>query len=216
MPMRLTRTGEFTGYASLFHVRDDAGDIVLPGAFRRTLQRLGAAGVRMLWQHDVTKPIGVWREIREDSRGLFVRGELAIGSFAGREVAELIRIGAVDGLSIGFRTLRASRDRLRKARLLHEVELWEISLVTFPMLRSARIRPVGTAHALAEVRGLTLTPVRTKRSSSAWRAAREKTFSQVQRSMTTKESLHDRDIPRTSRNQGGLRSGRHVRSRERA
>ncbi len=142
MPIRITDTGEFAGYASVFHVRDDAGDIVLPGAFRRTLSRHGPAAVRMLWQHDVRRPIGVWREIREDERGLFVRGQLALSSAAGREAAELVKIGAVDGLSIGFRTVRASRDRLRKARLLHEVELWEISLVTFPMLRSARIHPL--------------------------------------------------------------------------
>ena len=70
------------------------------------------------------------------------QGQLALSSAAGREAAELVKIGAVDGLSIGFRTIRASRDRLRKARLLHEVELWEISLVTFPMLRSARIHPL--------------------------------------------------------------------------
>ena len=147
MPMRLTRTGEFAGYASLFHVRDDAGDIVLPGAFARSLRQRGPRQVRLLWQHDVARPIGIWRELREDSRGLFVRGQLALNTAAGREVAELVRIGAVDGLSIGFRTIRASRDRLRKARLLHQVELWEISLVTFPMLRSARIQPLQQAAA---------------------------------------------------------------------
>ncbi len=146
MPLRITEAGEFAGYASVFHVRDDAGDIVLPGAFRRTLSRHGPAAVRMLWQHDVRRPIGIWREIREDDRGLFVRGQLALSSTAGREAAELVKIGAVDGLSIGFRTIRASRDRLRKARLLHEVELWEISLVTFPMLRSARIHPLPALH----------------------------------------------------------------------
>ena len=143
MSLPITEAGDFAGYASVFNVRDDAGDIVLPGAFRRSLERTGPAAVRMLWQHDVGRPIGVWRDIREDNRGLFVRGRLALSTAAGREAAELIRIGAVDGLSIGFRTIRASRDRLRKARLLHEVELWEISLVTFPMLRSARIHPLA-------------------------------------------------------------------------
>ncbi len=139
MPLRITAAGEFAGYASVFNVRDDAGDIVLPGAFARSLKRNGMHAVRMLWQHDVSRPIGVWQEIREDNRGLFVRGRLALNSAAGHEAAELVKAGAVDGLSIGFRTVRASRDHLRKARLLHEVELWEISLVTFPMLRSARI-----------------------------------------------------------------------------
>ncbi len=147
MPVYLSPTGEFAGYASLFHVKDDAGDIVLPGAFARSLRRTGPGGVRMLWQHDVARPIGIWRELREDARGLFVRGRLALNTAAGREAAELVRIGAVDGLSIGFRAIRASRDRFRKARLLHEVELWEISLVTFPMLRAARIRPLQPAAA---------------------------------------------------------------------
>ena len=163
MPICITEAGEFAGYASVFNVRDDAGDIVLPGAFRRTLSRHGPAAVRMLWQHEVSRPIGIWREIREDSRGLFVRGRLALSSAAGREAAELVRIGAVDGLSIGYRTLRASRDRLRKARLLHEVELWEISLVTFPMLRSARIHPLDAFHGAAPAsRGRMPPPARSR------------------------------------------------------
>ena len=149
----LTRAGEFAGYASLFHVRDDSGDIVLPGAFRKSLARTGPRGVRLLWQHDPERPVGIWLTLKEDARGLFVHGRLALSTARGREVAELLRIGAVDGLSIGFRTVRASRDRYRKARLLHEVELWEISLVTFPMLRSARV------HAVKGVRPQRARPV---------------------------------------------------------
>ena len=149
MPIRITDTGEFAGYASVFHVRDDAGDIVLPGAFKRTLSRHGPAAVRMLWQHDVRRPIGVWREIREDERGLFVRGQLALSSAAGREAAELVKIGAVDGLSIGFKTIRASRDRRTGIRKLTKVDLWEISLVTFPMLASARVTALKTLGPLA-------------------------------------------------------------------
>ena len=131
--------GVFAGYASLFNVRDNGGDIVLPGAFARSLRRKGARGIRMLHQHDPAQPVGVWHEIREDDRGLFVRGRLALGTARGRELAELVRIGALDGLSIGFRTVVAGRDPARRARLLKAVDLWEISLVTFPMMPGARI-----------------------------------------------------------------------------
>ncbi len=136
---RIDRNGMFAGYASLFNVRDQGGDIVLPGAFARSLRRKGARGIRMLHQHDPAQPVGVWHEIREDDRGLFVRGRLALGTARGRELAELVRIGALDGLSIGFRTVVAGRDPARRARLLKAVDLWEISLVTFPMMPGARI-----------------------------------------------------------------------------
>ncbi len=139
MRSRIDRNGMFSGYASLFNVRDQGGDIILPGAFARSLRRKGTRGVRMLHQHDPAQPVGVWHEIREDDRGLFVRGRLALGTARGRELAELIRVGALDGLSIGFRTVLAARDPARRARLLKAVDLWEISLVTFPMMPGARI-----------------------------------------------------------------------------
>ena len=138
-------TGEFSGYASLFNVRDEGGDIIAPGAFAASLARRGPRGVRMLWQHDAARPIGRWLELREDARGLFVRGRLALDTHAGREAAALLRAGALDGLSIGFRTLRAARDRARKARVVRRLDLWEISLVTFPMLPGARV------HALTHL-----------------------------------------------------------------
>ncbi len=139
MKGRVDGNGMFCGYASLFNVRDQGGDIVLPGAFARSLRRKGVRGIRMLHQHDPAQPVGVWHEILEDDRGLFVRGRLAMGTARGRELAELVRIGALDGLSIGFRTVVAGRDPARRARLLKAVDLWEISLVTFPMMPGARI-----------------------------------------------------------------------------
>ncbi len=151
--VRIARCGEFCGYASLFHVRDEGGDIVLPGAFAASLRRRGARGVRMLWQHDPARPLGVWLALREDARGLFVHGRLALNTRQGREAAELLRMGALDGLSIGFRTLRASHDRPRKARLLRAVDLWEISLVTFPMLSGARARPLPAVKAPPAAKG---------------------------------------------------------------
>lgn len=128
------------GYASLFGLTDQGGDIVQKGAYAASLKRLAARGdkVRMLWQHDPAKPIGVWDEIREDEKGLWVKGRLLPEIGQAREAAALIAAGAIDGLSIGYRTISAERDA-KGRRLLTEVELWEVSLVTFPMLAEAKV-----------------------------------------------------------------------------
>ena len=134
--------GAFEGYASLFGIADQAQDVVMAGAFRASLARRGASGIKMLWQHDPAMPIGVWDEIAEDARGLYVAGRLDLGVAKARELHALMRSGAVDGLSIGFRTERARRDAGTGLRRLLEVDLWEISLVTFPMLPQARVSVV--------------------------------------------------------------------------
>ncbi|MGP9806008.1 HK97 family phage prohead protease [Paracoccus sp. NSM] len=128
------------GYGSLFGLTDQGGDAVMPGAFTASLKRLAGRGdkVRMLWQHDPSKPIGVWDEIREDAKGLWVRGRLLPEVAQAREAVALIEAGAIEGLSIGYRTLRATRDE-KGRRMLAEVELWEVSLVTFPMLPEAKL-----------------------------------------------------------------------------
>lgn len=138
----------FRGYASLFNVEDQARDLVMPGAFRASLARRGPDGVRMLFQHDPAEPIGVWDEIREDARGLYVTGRLIAGVARAEEVAALIRTGAIDGLSIGFRAVKASRDARLGVRRLYEIDLWEISIVTFPMLPGARVTSVKHAPSL--------------------------------------------------------------------
>ncbi|MEM7732061.1 MAG: HK97 family phage prohead protease [Pseudomonadota bacterium] len=132
------------GYASLFGDQDRGGDVVEPGAYAACLARLKAEGrqVKMLWQHDPTEPIGVWDEVREDARGLYVKGRLLDGVARAREAAELIAAGAIDGLSIGYRTVKAAKNT-KGNRLLQELELWEVSLVTFPMLPSARVGAKG-------------------------------------------------------------------------
>ncbi|MBD9525589.1 HK97 family phage prohead protease [Paracoccus sp. PAR01] len=131
---------QIEGYASLFGLTDQGGDIVQKGAYAASLKRLAARGdkVRMLWQHDPTRPIGVWDEIREDEKGLWVKGRLLPEIAQAREAAALIAAGAIDGLSIGYRTISAERDG-KGRRLLSEVELWEVSLVTFPMLAEAKV-----------------------------------------------------------------------------
>jgi HK97 family phage prohead protease len=138
---------EIAGYASLFGAADQGGDVVQPGAYGASLARLASAGrgVKMLWQHDPARPIGVWDEVREDGRGLHVRGRLLLEVQAAREAHVLLQAGAIDGLSIGYRTLRAEKSGGQ--RLLHEIELWEVSLVTFPMLPQARVQAAGADEA---------------------------------------------------------------------
>ncbi len=132
------------GYASYFGEADRGGDIVQPGAYARSLAGLEARGgqVKMLWQHDPAQPIGVWDEVREDARGLYVKGRVLDDVARGREAAALIGAGAIDGLSIGYRTVKSTRND-KGQRLLNELELWEVSLVTFPMLPSARVGAKG-------------------------------------------------------------------------
>jgi len=134
--------GVFEGYASLFDAEDLSRDIIAPGAFRDSLSRKGPQGIRMLFQHRPDEPIGTWDDLKEDRRGLFVRGRLATDVARAREVLSLMRAGAIDGLSIGFRVLEAHRDRVRAIRRIEKADLWEISVVTFPMLPGARIRTV--------------------------------------------------------------------------
>jgi uncharacterized protein len=143
------------GYASIFGKRDQGGDIVEPGAYGRSLKAMAEAGgrVKMLWQHDPAEPIGVWEEVREDGRGLYVKGRLLPDVARAREAAALIAAGAIDGLSIGYRTVRATKDD-RGRRCLNELELWEVSLVTFPMLPDARVGAKGETPETALLRDL--------------------------------------------------------------
>lgn len=149
----LTGAAEIAGYASLFGVPDGGGDVVMPGAYAASLAALATAGrrVRMLWQHEAREPVGVWDELREDARGLWVKGRVLQEVARGREALALIRAGAIEGLSIGYRTVRAE-PRPGGGRRLHEIELWEVSLVTFPMLAEARI--AAKAGAAAPLAGL--------------------------------------------------------------
>lgn len=142
----VTGAGVFSGYASVFGEVDLGRDVIEAGAFRRSLERRGAGGVRMLYQHDPAEPIGAWRVVREDERGLYVEGVLADGVARAREVHSLMLNGALDGLSIGFQTTRAKSDRPGGIRRIIEADLWEISVVTFPMLPSARVSDVKHAR----------------------------------------------------------------------
>jgi HK97 family phage prohead protease len=141
--------GTVEGYASLFGEIDQARDMVMPGAFARTLKSRGLRRIPMLFQHDPAEPIGVWLELAEDFRGLRARGRLIPDVMRAREVLALVKAGAIDGLSIGFRTTRARIDPKTRVRRLFEVDLWEISIVTFPLLNGARVRAVKEAPRAA-------------------------------------------------------------------
>jgi HK97 family phage prohead protease len=144
-------SGRFEGYAAIFDRVDQGRDVVAPGAFRRSLAERGVASIKLLWQHDPAEPIGVFEAIAEDKRGLHVRGRLLLDVQRAREALALIRIGAIDGLSIGYKTIAATLDAATGIRTLKEVDLWEISLVTFPMQEAARVRRVK-AGAIATLR----------------------------------------------------------------
>ena len=134
--------GEFSGYASTFNNEDLGKEIVMPGAFAKSLQRRPAGKVKMLRQHDSSEPIGIWLDLAEDSRGLKARGKLILDTTKGRETHALMKAGALDGLSIGFRTLKDRYDRQKGVRFLEELDLPEISVVTFGMNPRATVSAV--------------------------------------------------------------------------
>ncbi|WP_428410017.1 HK97 family phage prohead protease [Hyphococcus sp.] len=133
---------EIEGYASVFNIPDLNGDIVAPGAFAKSLQKNRKPA--LLYQHAAEAPIGRWLSLREDARGLFVRGELLLSSPRAREVHALLEGGAIDGLSIGYQTARSAR--VKSGRRILEANLWEVSVVTFPMASLARVTRIGSAR----------------------------------------------------------------------
>jgi uncharacterized protein len=140
---RIDDDGTVEGYASLFGEVDAARDMVMPGAFSRTLKSRGLRRIPMLFQHDPSEPVGVWLELTEDFRGLRARGKLIPDVARARELLALLRAGAIDGLSIGFRTVRGRIDPATRVRRILDLDLWEISIVTFPLLAGARVRAKG-------------------------------------------------------------------------
>jgi len=151
----VTDEGVIEGYASVFDVIDDQGDVILPGAFTRTINAWAAKGrpIPVLWQHDAFAPIGATTSITEDDRGLRVRASLAMGVQRAREAHELAKAKVLGGLSIGFSVPKLASDGQpaivfddeRDARLFREVRLWEYSLVTFPANEAATITSVKEA-----------------------------------------------------------------------
>ena len=142
--MTSPQKGMISGYASSFEVTDYQGDRVLKGAFSTSLHSWRVLGKmpKMLWQHDPKCPIGKWTTLVEDDRGLYVEGFLALGIKQANEAYSLLKEGILDGLSIGFRVVKATREPRSTVRLLLDIDLIEISLVTFGANSRALIHQV--------------------------------------------------------------------------
>ncbi|MGO4811135.1 HK97 family phage prohead protease [Cupriavidus sp. 2MCAB6] len=136
--------GTIEGYGSVFGVRDNYDDVVAAGAFAASLKAHKSASTMpaMLWQHDANEPIGVWTEMVEDATGLRIKGQLALDTTRGKEAHALLKLRALNGLSIGFISKQWAYDRETDVRTLTEIDLWEVSLVTFPANEKARVTDV--------------------------------------------------------------------------
>lgn len=134
--------GTFEGYGSIFGNVDSYGEKVVAGAFGESLARHKREGTKplMLWQHDSWSPIGVWEDLAEDGKGLWGKGRLLPGVKAADEALILLKAGAVQGLSIGYREVETEPDG--NTRLLKKLDLLEISIVSFPANRRARVETV--------------------------------------------------------------------------
>lgn len=151
---QLSDDGQFSGYASVAGNVDLGGDIVEPGAFSETLARFKAKGAmpKMLWQHEPSKVVGVWEEMAEDDKGLRVKGRLLTELQLGKEALVMLRAKALDGLSIGYRTVESDWDGPdARVRRLLKLDLYEVSLVTFPMNPEANITAVKRLDAIGDV-----------------------------------------------------------------
>lgn len=147
--------GVFAGYASTFGGEPDSyGDIVSKGAFKNSISAGGRNknGIALLWQHNHDQPIGVWQQMVEDSKGLAVQGKLALEIQQGRETHALMKMGAVKGMSIGYNTVEYEYNQQTKIRTLKEVDLWEVSLVTFPANINAQITGIKSFEEAQTIR----------------------------------------------------------------
>jgi HK97 family phage prohead protease len=142
----LSEAGEITGYASVFHTLDAAKDIVMPGAFKKSLNQWHRREKwpKMLWNHDPTCPIGTWTKMEETSHGLYVEGKILTHIQKGNEVYQLLKSGAIEGLSIGYRVNESTFDPTKKAKILKQLDLIEVSFVTFAANPDAQILSVKT------------------------------------------------------------------------
>jgi len=136
--------GTFSGYGSTFGNVDLGRDVMEKGAFTKALRKKSLKDIKMLWQHDPRKPIGVWEEMMEDDKGLVVRGRLIREVRQAEEAYALMKAGAISAMSIGFSIPAGGYeiDEKKRVRVIKEADLWEVSVVTFPMNPRAKIRGV--------------------------------------------------------------------------
>lgn len=150
LQVKAAEDGTIEGYGSVFGVLDNYDDVIAKGAFAASLADHKKAGTMpaMLWQHDADEPIGIWLEMAEDAKGLRVKGQLCLETTSGKEAHALLKMGALNGLSIGFVSKAWKYDTETDVRTLTEIDLWEVSLVTFPANEKARITNVKSADEL--------------------------------------------------------------------
>ena len=150
----VTDKGNFIGYGSVFNNVDYGGDIVLPGAFTETLEKLDKSGRKLpvLYQHRSAEPLGVYDSHKEDDTGLLMTGNLLINDVQrAKETHALMKVGALTGMSIGYQTVDGSYDAKTGINSLIKLNLRETSIVTFPMNDVARIQTVKSQVALTEM-----------------------------------------------------------------
>jgi HK97 family phage prohead protease len=145
----VSEDGLFSGYGSVFGVVDSYKEVVAPGAFSESLQGRMPS---LLWQHRSGEPIGVYTAVKEDPVGLHVDGKLALKTARGAEAYELLKMGAISGLSIGFVPREDSYDKVTGIRTLKKLDLWEVSLVTFPANDAARVSAVKAIGQIKTIR----------------------------------------------------------------
>jgi uncharacterized protein len=151
----VSATGTFCGYGNVYDVVDQGDDIVSSGAFASSLAEWASKGRQpaLLWQHNSRQPIGAYTALREDHTGLYVEGKLALKTQMGAEAYELMKMDAISGLSIGFQTREDSYDQKTGIRTIKRADLYECSLVTFPMNDAARVSAVKTIEAISDLSG---------------------------------------------------------------
>lgn len=148
LEVKANADGTIEGYGSMFGVRDNYDDVITAGAFAVSLADHKASSTMpaMLWQHEADEPIGVWTEMVEDAKGLRVKGQLCMDTTKGKEAHALLKMGAINGLSIGFMSVPGtSKYNDEGVRVLTQIDLWEVSLVTFPANEQARVTNVKAA-----------------------------------------------------------------------
>ncbi|WP_143706592.1 HK97 family phage prohead protease [Xenorhabdus innexi] len=196
-------TGEFEGYGSVFGLKDSTDDIVLPGAFTNTLKLWREKGSlpALLWQHRMDEPIGIYTEMREDETGLYLKGRLLIEDdpLARRAHAHM-KAGSLSGLSIGYVLKEGEYDRTKAAFLLKDLDLWEVSLVTFPANDDARVSNVKSALARGDIptsdgiervlRDIGLSRMQAKAFMSAGYSALSLKDAEADNALTALKSLH--------------------------
>lgn len=148
----VSASGTFIGYGSVYGVIDEGDDVVEPGAFTDSLAEWSSKGrmPSLLWQHRSAEPIGCYTTMKEDAIGLHVEGKLALKTQRGAEAYELMQMKAISGLSVGFQTREDSYDQKTGVRTIKKGDLWEVSLVTFPMNDLARVSAVKSIEEITD------------------------------------------------------------------